>query len=67
MRSDPNLQALVSISQTLLRVRGEWCVNAMLSKDIRAVVGDVWQMMRVGDDTIIEEAIDELERRAAVI
>ena len=67
MRNDPNLECLVSCSQTLLRARGEWCDNPSLSRDVRAVVADVWQMMRIGDDTIIAEAIDELMRRGATV
>ncbi len=65
-----NLEALVSISETILRVRGEWCVAGIdrtLERDIRNTVADVWTMMRLGDDTIIAEAIDELERRAIVL
>ena len=59
-----NLEALVAVSQTMLRVRGEWHDNPALKQNIRNVVADVWQMMRIKDDTIIAEAIAELERRA---
>jgi len=60
------LHALVSMAQTMLRVRGEWYANPRLDTDIRNVVTDVWHMMNVGDDTIIEPAIYELEQRAVL-
>lgn len=63
-----NLEVLVSTSQALLRIRGEWSVvdgiDSILSRDIRNVVAAVWELMNIGDDTIISDAIDELERRA---
>jgi hypothetical protein len=64
-----NLEALVSVSQTLLQVRGEWCVNgidATLSRDIRNIVADVSKMLRWenGSDEAIADAVEELEQRA---
>jgi DNA-binding winged helix-turn-helix (wHTH) protein len=58
-----HLEALVAMSQTMLRVRGEWIANPKLRQDISNVVADIWVMMNIGDDTIIADAIAELERR----
>ena len=62
-------EALVSVSQTLLRANGRWCVegiDAILRADIRAMVFDVSHLFRWnGDcDATCEAAIRELERRA---
>ena len=58
-----NCEALLSMSQTILRIRGEWVDGIAFSRDAANVVHDVWQMMRVDDDTIIARAVMELERR----
>lgn len=63
-------EALVSVSQTLLRVNGRWCVDGIdetLRRDISATVSDVSRLLRDGDrdaSELIEMAISELERRA---
>lgn len=63
-------EALVSVSQTLLRVNGRWCVdgiNETMRRDISATVNDVSRLLRDGDrdaSALIEMAIAELERRA---
>lgn len=65
------LEALVSVSQTLLRANGRWCVNGIdetLRNDIRATVFDAAKLFRdVGGEeaALIGMAISELERRAA--
>jgi hypothetical protein len=59
-------EALVSVSQTLLRVNGRWCVNGIdetLRHDIRATVSDVSRLIRDAGQ-LTDMAISELERRA---
>lgn len=57
---------LVSISQTAMRVRGQWSVGGIddtMRRDIRSMVNDVAKI--VGADSVnIEMAIRALERRA---
>ena len=64
------LEALVSISQTLLRARGQWCVTGIdetLRRDIRATVHDCANLLRLDDsdhEFYSAYAVAELERRA---
>ena len=62
-------EALVSVSQTLLRANGRWCVDgidATLRRDINATVNDAVRLFRhdCNADQLVEMAIAELERRA---
>ena len=66
-----HLEALVSISQTLLRVNGRWCVDgidATLRRDIQSTVYDVERLLRpdfgYDREKLMFDAIEELERRA---
>jgi hypothetical protein len=65
-----DLEALVTISQTVLRTRGEWCVTGIdeiLRRDIRNVVNDCAKLLRLSADyteTLEGMAVRELERRA---
>ncbi len=63
-------EALVSISQTAMRARGQWCemaIDETLRCDIRSMVSDVAKIIGEGvNDDLIDMAIDELERRACV-
>lgn len=63
------LEALVSVSQTLLRANGRWCVTGsddLLRRDIRFTVEDVVRLFRHdgNPEQLTEMAISELERRA---
>ena len=65
-----DFEALVSVSQTALRGRGQWCgtgINDTLRRDIRAMVSDCAKLLRLDPDlsgSIEGQAIAELERRA---
>jgi len=65
-----DLEALVSISQTAMRARGQWCVDGIdetLRRDIRAMVGDCAKLLGLSMDyseTLEGMAVRELERRA---
>lgn len=64
------LEGLVSICQTALQVRGEWCVNGInetLRRDISAIVHDIGRLLRLDGHEytmLTRRAIDELESRA---
>lgn len=64
------LEALVSVSHTLLKANGRWCVDGIdetLRRDIRATVSDVSRLFRTehGDMSgLAEMAITEIERKA---
>jgi hypothetical protein len=66
-----DLEGLVSMAQTAMRVRGQWCVEGIddtLRRDIRAMVGDCAKLLRLSSDyseTLQGMAVRELERRAA--
>ena len=60
------LEALVSISLTALRARGQWHTDGLeqtLRGDIRAMVGDCAKIIRA-DDFLVPMAVRELERCA---
>ena len=62
-------EALVSVSQTLLRANGRWCIDGIdetLRRDIRATVFDASRLFRTDGniDGLVGTAINELERRA---
>ena len=65
------LEALVSVSHTLLKAHGRWCVlgtDEILRRDIEATVHDVSRLLRTecGDiEYLASMAIRELERQAA--
>ena len=68
-----NLEALVSISQMVLRQRGEWCVEGIdeaLRRDIRATVFDAEKLLRpdfeYNREKLVHDAMAELERRATL-
>ena len=64
------LEALVSVSQILLRANGRWCVKGIdetLRRDIRATVFDAAKLFRDCDGDICalsHKAVAKLERRA---
>ncbi len=65
-------EALVSISQTLLRARGEWQGNATAHADIDRAVNQAADLIR-GDDRpdlvtldLIKMTIAELRRRGGI-
>jgi hypothetical protein len=62
-------EALVGISQTILRVRGQWCVDGIdetLRRDIAQTVPEAGRLLRLcgREQSLIDLAIIELERRA---
>jgi len=54
-------EALISISQTVIRMR-----KVATRSGVRAVVLESWNLLECPDDTIIEHAIREIERRMEI-
>jgi hypothetical protein len=69
-RDMTTLEALISVSETLLRANGRWhsgsAVDVVLGRDIRATVHDVCRLFRADIDInqLSDMAVRELERRA---
>lgn len=63
------LEALISMTQTALRSRGQWCVegiDATMRQDIHHMATECARLLWL-DDYCVERAVAELERRACLV
>jgi hypothetical protein len=60
-------EALVSMSQTLLRARGEWHGPATSHEDIDCAVNGIADLMQNGSRQLCEMAVSELKQRSGYL